>query len=101
MPDQLVLPPPKGSRSQRQRKKLCIGECHVLGFYLSRSRRAAPSIEVQVRFIGQLLVALIEARALSLGDWINLGFAAASSVSVTVADRSAFVSCRGQRPAPS
>ena len=101
MPDLLVLSTPKGSRSQRQRKKLCIGECNILGFDLSRTCRAVPSIDVQVWFIGQLLVDLIEARALSLGDWINLGFAAASSVSVTVADRSAFVSCRGQRPAPS
>ena len=80
MPDLLVLSTPKGSRSQRQRKKLCIGECNILGFDLSRTCRAVPSIDVQVWFIGQLLVDLIEARALSLGDWINLGFAAASSV---------------------
>ena len=76
MTDLLVLRPPKRSRSRRLRKKLHIGEFQVLGFDYELTWRVAPSIDVQDRFIDQLLEDLVAPRALSLGGGVNCGFVA-------------------------
>lgn len=98
MPDLPVLPPPKRSRSRRLRKKLHIGEFRMLGFDYELTWRVAPSIDVQERFIDQLLEDFIEPRALSLGGGVNCGFVAASHGSVTDEDRVAFESWLGRWP---
>ena len=66
MPD-LQLPPPKRTRSRRLRKKLHIGEFQTLGFEYDLIWSEAPSVEVQERFIDQLLEEVIEPRSLALG----------------------------------
>jgi len=71
MIDLLVLPPPQRSRSRRLRKKLHIGEFRVLGFDYELTWREAPSIDMQERFVDQLLADLIEPRGLSLGGGVN------------------------------
>ena len=91
MTDLLVLPPPKRSRSRRLRKKLHIGEFQVLGFDYELTWRVAPSIDVQDRFIDQLLEDLVVPRALSLGGGGNCGFVVARRGSVTDADRGLLV----------
>ena len=98
MTDLLVLRPPKRSRSRRLRKKLHIGEFQVLGFDYELTWRVAPSIDVQGRFIDQLLEDLVAPRALSLGGGVNCGFVAARRGSVTDADRAAFESWLGRWP---
>lgn len=86
----VVLPPPNRTRSRRLRKKLRIGEFQTLGFDYELTWRAQPSIELQDRFIDQLLEQVIEPRALSLGGGVNCGFVAAQRGGVTEADREAF-----------
>ncbi len=90
MTDLTVLPPPKRKRSRRLRKKLRIGEFQTLGFDYELTWQAPPSIELQDRFIDQLLEQVIEPRALTLGGGVNCGFVAARRGSVTEADREAF-----------
>lgn len=90
MTDLIVLPPPKRTRSRRLRKKLRIGEFQTLGFDYELIWQAPPSIELQDRFIDQLLEQVIEPRALSLGGGLTCGFVAARRGSVTEADREAF-----------
>jgi len=96
--DLVVLPPPKRSRPRRLRKKLHIGEFQVLGFDYELTWRVAPSLEMQDRFIDQLLEDFIEPRALSLGGGVNCGFVAAGRGSVTDEDRVAFESWLGRWP---
>lgn len=92
MTDLLLLPPSKRSRSRRLRKKLRIGEFQALGFDYQLNWRVAPSIEVQDRFIDELLANVIEPRALSLGGGVSCGFVAARRGSATEADRIAIES---------
>src|SRR3990167_10801621 len=73
MPD-LQLPPPKRTRSRRLRKKLHIGEFQTLGFEYDLIWSEAPSVEVQERFIDQLLEEVIEPRSLALGGGVTCGF---------------------------
>lgn len=96
--DLLVVPAPRRSRSRRLCNKLHIGEFQVQGFDYELTKRVAPSIDVQVRFIDQLLEDFIEPRALSLGGVVNCGFVAARRGSVTDKDRVAFESWLGQWP---
>lgn len=98
MLDLLVLPPPKRSRSRRLRKKLHIGELQVLGFDYELTWRAAPAIDLQDRFIDQLLEDFIEPQALSLGGGVNCGFVAARRGSVADEDRVAFEGWLGRWP---
>lgn len=90
MTDLLLLPPPKRSRSRRLRKKLRIGEFQMLGFEYELIWRSAPTIDMQDRFVDQLLEEIIEPRGLSLGGGLNCGFIAARRGSVTQDDRAAF-----------
>lgn len=86
----LLLPPPKRTRSRRLRKKLHIEEFQTLGFEYDLIWSEAPSAEVQERFIDQLLEELIEPRSLSLGGGVTCGFISARRGSVTDEDRAAF-----------
>jgi hypothetical protein len=90
MADFIVLRPPKRTRSRRLRKKLHIGEFQTLGFEFELTLRAPSSIELQDRFMDQLLEQVDEPRALSQGGGVNCGFVAARRGSVTEADREAF-----------
>ena len=86
----LLLPPPKRTRSRRLRKKLHIGEFQTLGFEYDLIWSEMPSSEVQERFIDQLLEEVIEPRSLSLGGGTNCGFISARRGSATDEDRTAF-----------
>ena len=88
MPD-LQLPPPKRTRSRRLRKKLHIGEFQTLGFEYDLIWSEAPSVEVQERFIDQLLEEVIEPRSLALGGGVTCGFVLARRGSATNEDRAA------------
>lgn len=59
MGDLIMLPPPKRRRSRRLRKKLHVGEFQTLGFDYELTWRAPPSIDLQDRFIDQLLEQVI------------------------------------------
>ncbi|MDR7299501.1 uncharacterized protein YggL (DUF469 family) [Pelomonas aquatica] len=81
-----VLVPTKRSRSSRLREKLRIGAFLPLGV----EYEAAPSIDMQDRFIDHLLEDVLESRAVSLGGGVGGGFVAARHMSGTGADRAAF-----------
>jgi uncharacterized protein len=86
----LLLPPPKRTRSRRLRKKLRIGEFQTLGFEYDLIWFEAPSADVQERFIDQLLDEVIEPRSLLLGGGITCGFISARRGSATDEDRAVF-----------
>jgi len=89
---ELLLPPPKRTRSRRLRKKLHIGEFQTLGFDYELTWQAPPLIELQDQFIDRLIEDVVEARVLCLGGGVTCGFVAARRGNVTAADRAAFES---------
>lgn len=88
--DELLLPPPKRTRSRRLRKKLHIGEFQVFGFEYDLVWSDVPSVEVKERFIDKLLEEVIEPRSLALCGGVNCGFILARRGSATDEDRAAF-----------
>ncbi|QIL80047.1 DUF469 family protein [Diaphorobacter sp. HDW4A] len=69
--------PPNKQRSQRQRKKMHIGEFQELGFEYVIEFKEKLSPDAQEALMDQFLTEVVVPRSLMLGGWLNEGFVTA------------------------